>query len=102
MDALEASTISDSWAHGLGKANVVNRARQNLKPSIAANCSVDISMWAFCPPVRWGEGRCDFHTVQGEAAVEVDHTKESSELASGSRIGVFRYIFDFGLEEPNN
>ncbi len=47
-----------------------------------------------------GEGRCDFRTVRDEAAIEVDHTKESSDLAAGSRIGVFRYSFDFGLEGP--
>ncbi len=48
-----------------------------------------------------GEGRCDFRTVRDEAAIEVDHTKKSSELASGSRIGVFRSSFDFGLEGSN-
>ncbi len=53
------------------------------------------------PASQRGEGRCDFRTVRDEAAIEVDHTKESSELAAGSRIGVFRYTFDFGLEGPN-
>ncbi len=48
-----------------------------------------------------GEGRRDFRTVRDKAAIEVDHTTDSSELASGSRIGVFRYSIDFGLERPN-
>ncbi len=37
---------------GLGKANVVAWARQDFKLSKAVNCSVDISMGPFCPPVR--------------------------------------------------
>ncbi len=36
----------------LGKANVVAWARQDFKRSKAANCSVDISMGPFRPPVR--------------------------------------------------
>ncbi len=40
------------YASGLGKANVVAWARKDFKRSKAANCSVDISMGPFRPPVR--------------------------------------------------
>ncbi len=47
------------------------------------------------------EGRCDFRTVRDEAAIDVDHTKESFELASGVWLWKVRYSFDFGLEGPD-
>ncbi len=39
------------------------------------------------------EGRRDFRTVLDEKVVEVDHTKESSALASGSMAGALARLF---------
>ncbi len=54
--------------------------------------------WALLFVNQRVEGRCDLCTVRDEAAVEVGHTKESPELAFGSRVWVFGNCFDFGLE----
>ncbi len=85
---------------GTGKANVVALAKQDFKSSKASNCSLLHFYWAVWCTSKRGNGRSDCRVVQDETAIEVDHTKESSELASGSRIRVFRYRFDFGLEGP--
>ncbi len=46
-----------------------------------------------------GAGEVD--ELGDEEAIEVDHTKESSELASGVWLWKVCYCFDFGLERPD-
>ncbi len=45
--------------------------------------------WVVLPASHRTWGRYDFRTVGDKTAVEDDHAKESSELASSSRVGVF-------------
>ncbi len=56
--------------------------------------------WALMSASQRDEGRCDFRTVRDETAVEVDHAKESPELAFGSRVWEIGYCCDFSLVGP--
>ncbi len=44
-----------------------------------------------------GEGRSDLRTVRDITALEVDHAKESAELAFGSTDGEISFCFDLSL-----
>ncbi len=56
--------------------------------------------WAVWCTSQGGEGRCDCRVVRDETVIGFDHTKESSELEPGARLGVVSYSFDFGFEGP--
>ncbi len=62
---------------------------------------IDIFIGPFGSLVRGVSDAATSAQLAKKAAVEVDHTEETSEFAFGARLWKVQYCFNFGLERPD-